>query len=135
MRDMKSVRFGDVCCKGFHRNSSGSKFFVHLREVSNLKNVCLGRFHCKPISQVIDEKALILFGTKYEILKSLINARSAFTTFFDRYWSQHFNFQKITGKIFLYLRGNLMLSHKLIIVLLVKRPYTYLNTDKFLFIQ
>ena len=52
MRDLKkvsalwSVRFRvsaleRFCYKGFLRNSSGTKFFVRLREVS-----ALGRFHC-----------------------------------------------------------------------------------------
>ena len=52
MRDLKkvsalwSVRFRvsaleRFCYKGFLRNSSGTKFFVHLREVSALE-----RFHC-----------------------------------------------------------------------------------------
>ena len=52
MRDLKkvsalwSVRFrvsdlGRFCYKGFLRNSSGTKCFVRLREVSALNYVCL----------------------------------------------------------------------------------------------
>ena len=40
----KSVRFREsalerFCYKGFLRNSSGTKFFVHLREVSALEDI------------------------------------------------------------------------------------------------
>ena len=41
MRDLKKVSALErFCYKGFLRNSSGTKFFVRLREVSGL-----GRFH------------------------------------------------------------------------------------------
>ena len=47
----KSVRFRvsaleRFCYKGFLRNSSRTKFFVRLREVSALEDVRLGEFHC-----------------------------------------------------------------------------------------
>ena len=34
------------CYKGFLRNSSGTKYFARLREVSALEMSALGRFHC-----------------------------------------------------------------------------------------
>ena len=47
MRDLKKVSALErFCYKGFLRNSSGTKFFVRLREVSALEMSALGRFHC-----------------------------------------------------------------------------------------
>ena len=40
MRDLKKVSALErFCYKGFLRNSSGTKFFVHLRKVSALEDV------------------------------------------------------------------------------------------------
>ena len=40
MRDLKKVSAWErFCCKAFLRNSSGTKFFVRLREVSALEDV------------------------------------------------------------------------------------------------
>ena len=59
MRDLKkvsalwSVRFGEVCYKGFLRNSSRTKFCVRLIEVSTLEYVCFREvplyFFCYPV--------------------------------------------------------------------------------------
>ena len=50
MRDLKKVSALErFCYKGFLRNSSGTKFFVRLREVSTLEDV---RFREVPLYQI-----------------------------------------------------------------------------------
>ena len=57
--------------KGFLRNSTGTKFFVRLREVSPLEDICLLRFHCTKIAmnngRVTTENIILELISKEEV--------------------------------------------------------------------